>query len=184
MPPVWLMTDERIAPADLLRAAARLPRGSAIVLRHYGLGDAARRALFEQLKAIARRRRCLILLAGDPAQAHVWGADGHHGRAPAPAPARTSRKGRRWLHSAPAHDAGELAAARAAGADAVLLSPLFATRSHPGAAPLGPARFAALARRAPMPVIALGGVRPRHARLVHRLGAAGYAAIDGLSGRE
>jgi len=181
VPPVWLMTDERIARADLLCAAARLPRGSAIVVRHYGLDDTARRALFDRLQTIARRRRCLILLAGDPAQAHDWGADGHHGRAPASA--RTSRTGRRWLHSAPAHDAVELAAAHAAGAGIALLSPLFATRSHPGATPLGPARFAALARRAPMPVIALGGVRPRHARLVRRLGAAGFAAIDGLSGR-
>jgi len=34
-----------------------------------------------------------------------------------------------------------------------------------------------------MPVIALGGVRPRHARLIRRLGAAGYAAIDGLTAR-
>lgn len=181
VPPVWLMTDERIVQADLLRAAAHLPRGSAIVLRHYTLDDAARRALFDRLTAIARRRRCLILLAGDPAQAHAWGADGHHGRAPAST--RTSRMGRRWLHSAPAHDAAELAAAQAAGANVVLLSPLFATRSHPSAAPLGPARFAALARRASIPVIALGGVHPRYARLVRRLGAAGYAAIDGLSGR-
>ncbi|HWJ70105.1 MAG TPA: thiamine phosphate synthase [Sphingobium sp.] len=173
------MTDERVAQADLLRAAAQLPRGSAIVLRHYGLAEAARRMLFERLKAIARRRAAILLLAGDPAQAYHWGADGHHGRTPALS--RTSRAGRRWLHSMPVHDAGELAAAMDAGADVALLSPLFATRSHPGAPSLGPARFAALARRAPMPVIALGGVRPRHARLVRRLGAAGYAAIDGLT---
>jgi len=175
------MTDERIARTDLLRAAERLPRGSAIVLRHYTLAEAERRFLFDQLRAIARRRHCLILLAGDPAQALEWGADGHHGRARASG--RTSRTGRRWLHSAPAHTAEELAAAHDAGADIALLSPLFATRSHPGSMPLGLARFAALARRALVPVIALGGVRPRHLRLVRRLGAAGYAAIDGLSGR-
>ncbi|OJY65924.1 MAG: thiamine phosphate synthase [Sphingobium sp. 66-54] len=181
VPAIWLMTDERIAQADLLHAARRLPRGSAIVLRHYTLDDAARRALFDRLRTIAWRRRCLILLAGDPVQAHAWGADGHHGRTPASA--RISRAGRQWLHSAPAHDSAELKAAHRAGAAVVLLSPLFATRSHPGGAALGLARFAALARRAPMPAIALGGVRPRHARLVGRLGAAGYAAIDGLIGR-
>jgi len=181
IPPVWLMTDERVPTAALLRAAARLPRGSAIILRHYERAEPARRALFEQLRSIARRRACRLLLAGDPAQAYLWGADGHHGRTPAPI--RTSRTGRHWLHSMPVHDANELAAAIDAGADAILLSPLFATRSHPGAPALGPARFAALARRAPMPVIALGGVRPRHARLIRRLGAAGYAAIDGLTAR-
>lgn len=151
------------------------------MLRHYTLAEAARRTLFERIRQIARMRHCLILLAGDPETAHLWGADGHHGRAPRSAV--MSRAGRRWRHSAPVHDADELAVAIEAGADAVLLSPLFATRSHPGAPSLGPARFAALARRAPMPIIALGGVRPRHARLVRRLGAAGYAAIDGLSGR-
>jgi len=181
LPAVWLMTDERIATADLLRAAARLPRGSAIILRHYTLEPKERRALFDQLKAIARQRRCLILLAGDPAEALAWGADGHHGRTPSAA--RYNHASRRWLHSAPAHNIAELAAAWEAGADAALLSPLFATRSHPGGASLGPAGFAALARRAPLPVIALGGVHPRHARLVRRLGAAGYAAIDGLIGR-
>lgn len=62
----------------------------------------------------------------------------------------------------------------------MLVSPLFATRSHPGAKPLGSARFAALARLSPVPVIALGGVKPRHAGLIRRLGAAGFAAIDGL----
>ena len=62
----------------------------------------------------------------------------------------------------------------------MLVSPLFATRSHPGAKLLGSARFAALARLSPVPVIALGGVKRRHAGLIRRLGAAGFAAIDGL----
>jgi thiamine-phosphate pyrophosphorylase len=62
-------------------------------------------------------------------------------------------------------------------ADAVVLSPVFATRSHPGATPLGPLRFRLLARRAGLPVIALGGMDARRAR---RIGATRWAAIDGL----
>jgi len=179
LPRVWLMTDPRVTDAALMRAIARLPRGAAIVVRHYHLPPAQRRALFERIARVARRRGCRVLLAGDPATARIWGADGHHGSHGRGVIAA----GKPWLHSAPAHDARELRRAVRAGADAVLLSPLFATRSHPGAAPLGPARFAALVRHAAMPVIALGGVRPRHAALVRRLGAAGYAAIDGLVGR-
>jgi thiamine-phosphate pyrophosphorylase len=134
--------------------------------------------LFVQVARIARRRGLRLLLAGDAALAQAWAADGHHGPGPRPlgaGPARTP-----WLHSAPVHDARQLRAAIRAGADAVLVSPLFATRSHPGVRPLGPVRFAALARLAPVPVIALGGVKPRHAGLIRRLGAAGFAAIDGL----
>lgn len=177
VPRVWLMTDERIAAPDLLRAIARLQRGSAVIFRHYGLDEAERRALFGRVRSAVRERGCRVLLAGSPELAHDWGADGHHGRQPSRPRAGT------WLHSAPVHDARELRVAIRAGADVILLSPLFVTRSHPGVRPLGPVRFAALARRSALPVIALGGVRPRHARLVRQLGAIGFAAIDGLTVR-
>jgi thiamine-phosphate pyrophosphorylase len=174
VPAIWLMTDERIATPDLLRAIARLPRGAAIIVRHYSLTEGERRALFDLVRKAARRRGGFVLLAGDATMARAWGADGHHGR--------TTRvlDARGWLHSAPVHDHRELITAQRAGADALLISPLFATRSHPAAASLGVSRFAALARTASVPVIALGGVRPRHAGLVRRLGAVGFAAIDGL----
>ncbi len=178
IPAVWLMTDERVADADLLRAIARLPRGSAVVLRHYSLPEAARRALFGRVKRAARPRHVRVLLAGEARQARAWGADGHHARS------GTGSSGKPWLHSAPVHNHRELRAAQRAGAGALLLSPLCATRSHPGARPLGAFRFAALARAARVPVIALGGVRPRHAALVRQLGASGYAAIDGLMMRK
>lgn len=182
LPRLWLMTDERLSEAALLRAVERLPRGSAIILRHYRLPPPARRALFERLRRRATRRGLLLLLAGDARTARLWGADGHHGPAPAGPMHRGSR--RHWLRSAPAHNHRERRAAERAGADVILLSPLFPTRSHPGARPLGPARFAALARTAHVPVIALGGIYPRHDALVRRLGAWGYAAIDGLTARQ
>lgn len=174
IPPLWLMTDERVAEADLLRAIRRLPSDAAVIVRHYGLAETERRALFDRMCKAARRQGLRVLLAGEADKARQWGADGHHGRAPA----RPGIPG--WLHSAPVHNHRERIAAERAGADMLLISPLFATRSHPGARPLGPARFAALARAAGRPVIALGGVRPGHAGLVRRLGAAGIAAIDGL----
>ncbi|MBO9669392.1 MAG: thiamine phosphate synthase [Sphingobium sp.] len=177
VPGIWLMTDERVGDADLLRAIARLPRGSAVVFRHYSLPEAERWVLFDRVKKAARRRQQLVLLAGDASQARSWGADGHHGRS------RQSFSHPDWLHSAPAHDHRELVTAQRAGANVLLISPLFATRSHPGAPPLGRARFAALAREAVVPVMALGGVKKRHARLVSALGASGYGAIDGLTGR-
>ncbi|MBO9581332.1 MAG: thiamine phosphate synthase [Sphingobium sp.] len=178
VPGLWLMTDERVGDVDLLRTIARLPRGSAVVFRHYSLPESERRALFDQVARAAHRRHVLVLLAGDPVMARDWGADGHHGRT-----GRPFRTRRDWLHSAPVHDHRELVAARRVGADVLLVSPLFATRSHPGARLLGPARFAALAREASVPVIALGGVKKRHASCARALGASGYAAIDGLTVR-
>lgn len=160
-----MMTDERQGDG-LLPAVERLPaRRAGIVFRHYTLPTAERRALFDRVKAVARRRGLTLLLAGPAVQARIWGADGSHGR---------GRGG--GLRTAPAHDLREIRAAERAGAAALFLSPVFPTRSHPGAPALGPERFALLARRTTLPVIALGGLDPE--RFERLRGAYGWAAID------
>jgi thiamine-phosphate pyrophosphorylase len=164
LPRIWLVSDRR-NDARLATVLARLPRGSGLIFRHYHLDPAPRRARFAALSRIARARGHQVILAGPPRLARRWGADGSYG---APVPGRTL---------ATVHSLREIGRARRLGAAAVLLSPVFATRSHPGAAPLGPQRFRALARRAGLPVIALGGMDARRARA---LGAPRFAAIDGL----
>lgn len=170
LPLIWLLSDARNDPA-LERALLRLPRGSGFIFRHYHLPPAARRARFATLAALARRRNHAVVLAGCMAEARRWGADGAYA-APARLGAGTG------LRLATAHSLRELAAARRARADAVLLSPAFPTRSHPGGAALGPLRFRLLAARAGLPVIALGGMDERRA---HHLRWPRWAAIDGLS---
>ncbi|MBV9884436.1 MAG: thiamine phosphate synthase, partial [Sphingomonadaceae bacterium] len=64
------------------------------------------------------------------------------------------------------------------GADLLFLSPVYPTASHAGAQPLGLARFAWLARRTSLPVIALGGMNPARGRRLASFGAYGWAAID------
>jgi thiamine-phosphate pyrophosphorylase len=173
LPRLWLMTDERQGEA-LWRALERLPKGSGVVFRHYALARSKRRALFEQVRRRARRRRLLLLLGGPPAEAAAWRADGSHGRG-------GDRRYRR-LRSASAHDLREIRAAERAGADLLFVSPAFATRSHPGAAPLGPLRFGRLAASTRLPVIALGGVDAGKARRLAQLGIYGWGAIDAWSG--
>jgi thiamine-phosphate pyrophosphorylase len=168
LPRLWLMTDERMGEG-LWEALARLPRGSGVIFRHYRTPD--RRAMFDRVRAVARRRGLVLLLAGTPREAAGWRADGAHGHS------RHLRASRPLLRTAPAHDARELARARA---HAVLVSPVFATRSHPGARSLGPLRFGMLARRTGTPVIALGGMNGSRFGRLARLGAYGWAAIDAL----
>jgi thiamine-phosphate pyrophosphorylase len=72
--------------------------------------------------------------------------------------------------------------ARAQGADWILLSPVFATKSKPGASPLGTAELERLAALAPAPVVALGGVTASTAAACFAAGAAGVAAIRGFAG--
>jgi thiamine-phosphate pyrophosphorylase len=86
------------------------------------------------------------------------------------------------LRSAPAHDAAEIRAAERSGADLVFLSPVYPTRSHLGAPPLGAERFDRLARISKLPVIALGGMDTRKARVLRE--AYGWAGIDAWSADE
>lgn len=165
------MTDERMGEA-LWPALERLPRGAGIVFRHYGLPPAERRMLYERVRRIARRRRLVLILAGSPHQAAAWKADGVHGRS-------SRRAFRPLLRSAPAHDRRELLAAR--HADLALVSPVFPTRSHPGAATLGPVRLGLMLGRNRRAIVALGGVTPRRLQRLRNLGIARWAAIDGLT---
>ncbi len=114
----------------------------------------------------------MLLLAGADAQARRWRADGFHQRA----------RGSAGFHSAPAHSAREIADAKRAGAQMLFLSPLYATRSHPGSRPLGLTRFIALARLAfPLKIIALGGMSRNRARALDKHLVHGWAAIDAFN---
>ena len=126
------------------------------------------------MRAVARRRGLLLLLAGNARTARAWGADGWHGRRGASAHVRQD-----MLHSAPVHDVTEMRAAERNGADVLLLSPVFPTRSHRGARALGRVRFALLVRQARRPVIALGGMDAQRWQEMRGTGATGWAAIDG-----
>jgi thiamine-phosphate pyrophosphorylase len=77
-----------------------------------------------------------------------------------------------------AHSAHELAQARRSQVDAVIISPVFPTQTHPGEPALGRIKFLVMARSANKPVIALGGMTLKRAR---GLPGYGWAAIDGLT---
>lgn len=172
LPDLWLVSDER-NDAALGDALARLPRGSGFIYRHYHLPDTERIARYFALRRIARARGHLVILADSALTALEWGADGYYGAPLALTPRRAG-----LLTIATVHNLREIAQANRVGADAALLSPAFATRSHPDAAALGPLRFRLMAQFAAMPVIALGGLDQRGA---DRLAWPRWGAIDGLS---
>lgn len=178
LPALWLVTDLVRLP-DPLAAAARLPRGAGVLAR-----DLAAPVLL-RLAALARRRGLVLLVAGD-GRAALAARSGLHlpdrRRARNVLPfllARRAGAPRAVLTVAAHGGATSAARARRLRPDLAFLSPIFATRSHPGAAALGPLRWLAAARRLPVPAAALGGVAPGTAGRVPRR-AAGIAAIDGL----
>jgi thiamine-phosphate pyrophosphorylase len=167
LPRIWLMTDERLG-AGLMDAVRALPKGSGIIFRHYATPEPERRALFQSLQAIARRNGHVLLLAGPVRLARYWGADGSHGR-------------HRGAVTAPVHSLREMRAAEHAGAQLLFVSPIFATRSHPGKTGIGTRRLANFVRQANRPVIALGGMTRAQFKTLRQTGVDGWAAIDGLT---
>lgn len=185
LPLIILVTDKTRLP-DPAAAIRRLPRGSAVILRHYGQPD--RHALAHRLASLCRRRGVRLLIAGNWRLAAAVGAGGVH------LPEAATRQGpmawggksalRRpgFLVTAAAHSPAALWRAKRAGADAALLSPVFATASHPGAKGIGVLRFAAWCRQAPLPVYALGGIDRQTACRLMNADTAGFAAIGALAG--
>ncbi len=183
LPPLWLFTDARRV-ADPRPVVARLPKGLAgVVLRHDG--EPARAALGRDLARLCRARRLRLVVAGDPRLAAALGAGMHlrGGRWPAGAPVLARRR-RGVLMTSSAHSLAELRRAAWAGADLAFLSPAFATRSHPGAAALGPLRWGRLARGAALPVAALGGIGGASVLRLPRGLCCGAGAIDALAETE
>ncbi|MCM8731137.1 thiamine phosphate synthase [Hephaestia sp. GCM10023244] len=160
------MTDERLGDG-LWTAIDKLPPGGGIVFRHYRTPLAKRRRLFAAIQEIADRRGLLLVRAG--ADRLAAREDGLHNAA---------RRPEHGLLSRAVHSRREALAATRAGADLIFVSPVFTTRSHPGAAALGLARARAIARHFPGPTIALGGVTPARGRRMMRFGFYGWAAID------
>jgi thiamine-phosphate pyrophosphorylase len=172
LPALLFFSDPRRTP-DPVAIAERLPRGTGIVYRAFGAPDALETG--RRLAAVARRRGLVLLVGADARLAAAVGAHGLH------LPERLGHqagglKRRGWIVTAAAHS---LAAARAAkDADALVVSPVFASNSPSAGRPLGATRFAALVRAAGRPVYGLGGVTRETARRLVGSGAIGLAAVE------
>lgn len=164
LPRIWLMTDERLGDA-LWTAIEGLPRGSGVVLRHYSLPFAERRALFARVAKRARRRGLVLVVAG---KEQLGRADGTHNR---------PRRGN-GLVTWSVHSRRDLTEARRQHADLIFVSSVFATRSHPDARTLGVVRAGLLIHGSPIPAIALGGMSQTRFRRLQGLGVHGWAGID------
>jgi thiamine-phosphate pyrophosphorylase len=176
------MTDARRCP-DPLAVVRRLPPGSGVILRDYD--HPARWDLARRLAAVCRKRRLVLLVGGDLQLARTLGAQGLH------LPERLIGKfvkkdlAAGLLLTVAVHSREAMDRAAAIGADAVLLSPVFRTASHPHMKPLGLHRFSVLVRESKVPVYALGGLTNENiAELPHDERLAGYAGISIFMNRE
>ena len=177
LPRVLLVTDPARIP-DPVTVADRLPPGTGVVYRAFGRPDALETGL--ALAAVCRRRRLILLVGADERLAARLGAAGLHlPERMLPRVKAIRARHPNWLITGAAHSARALR--QAAGLDAILLSPVFKSRSPSAKSSLGTIRLAALIRATATPVYALGGMTPKRIRRLRGTGAAGIAAVEALA---
>ena len=180
VPQFYVLTDQDRFDnplVDTLEIFQRLPRGAGVIVRHRD--SMQLEALTRAIVPHAHRLGLKVLLAGDVRLALKHHCDGVHlsqARARR-GPLRISSLPPEFIISAAAHDGLSLRRAVGARAQVVMLSPVFATLSHPGANTLGLHRFNNMVAGQNQRIIALGGITTQNVKRLNLGAAYGIGAI-------
>lgn len=182
-PPLLLVTDRRQARlplADVVRAA--LAAGCRWVsVREKDLSEDDQIALALTLLPIARRHGACLTLHGDAALAKACGADGVHLPAGSDPAAARAMLGLEKLIGVSLHTITEAEAIDPDVVDYAVAGPAFETASKPGYGPeIGRKGLGEIARAAPVPILAIGGLNVTRAAEVLAAGPAGIAVMGGV----
>lgn len=172
-----LSGEDRFLPT--LEAAVR-GGADAFLLREKALEGRALLELATAARTITRSHGAKLLVSDRFDVALAAGADGVHLPESGFDP-RDVRKhgGGRLLIGRSVHDAEGARKAEEAGADYLMLGPLFAT---PGKKPLEPAAAGEIVRARSIPVTAVGGVEPERIHTLAALGFRSFAVIRAIAG--
>lgn len=168
---------------DLQIAGEALYRGGVrqLIVREPQLPE---RRLVQLLRALAQRVPTLILHASNQNALELIGGGALGLHLTGGSNVTAIRAGFRGLLGYSAHSVDDARYAQDAGADYVLLSPVFTPTSKPndGRPTLGVEGVAAAQRALDIPVFALGGVTPSRAADCRAAGVHGVAVLGGLFG--
>jgi thiamine-phosphate pyrophosphorylase len=176
--PLLVITDRHQArhSIEAIADAAGRAGGRWLLFRDKDLEPPARRSLAGRLSLICRQHGMHLSVSRDVDLAAEFGASVHLQSAAAVDKARL-RLGPDALIGVSAHSLADVAAAAAAHADYVTLSPIFLTASKPGYGPALGVGSITEAAMAGIAVVALGGVTADAARPCLDAGAAGVAVM-------
>ena len=182
LPRLHAVTDERVArrPDVAAVAGALAGAGGGAVALHARGGGACLTGRAHFTLATQFGDLASLLFVNDRLDValavHAAGVQLGRGSLP-PIEARRLNAG--WWIGRSVHSIEEARSAPAEGADYLLAGPVYATATHPEAAPLGLERLGLIAEVG-LPVIAIGGVTPARVRELRAAGAYGVAAIRAL----
>lgn len=180
LPEVYGITQAEALGIDAFmpRLNQALQRGLKLIqVREKTFAPEVLRAFAADVVKLAHRHGSRVLINSDAALAHDVGADGVHLTA-AQLRSVGSRPACDWV-AASCHDRDEIEMATQVGADFVVLGPVMATPTHPGAATLSWDGFARCVQDARVPVYALGGMRRDSLNAARYAGAHGVAMLRG-----
>jgi thiamine-phosphate pyrophosphorylase len=182
-PALLLVTDRHQARrplADIVRAAL-LAGCRWVSVREKDLSDDDQIALVSTLLPIARRHGARLTLHGDAALAKACGSDGVHLPAGSDPAASRALLGPDKLLGVSLHTVTEAEAIDRSVVDYAIAGPAFETPSKPGYGPeIGHKGLAEIARAAPVPVLAIGGLNATRAAEVLAAGPLGIAVMGSI----
>lgn len=181
LPALIFMTDtKRLSdPTSLIPC---LPKNSALVVRHFSRKQ--KEQIIIKIKRLCHKYKVKLLVSDDIQLALKHRLDGVH--FPEKSVKRIAACGRfirpkaSFLVTGACHSLTALKRAEKAKLDGILLSPVFATQSHPNAACLGTIRFNAWVSQTNRAVYGLGGINQKTAIRLSGSKSIGFAGIGGL----
>ena len=183
---LYLITDRHQVPLGrtLLDTVEAALQGGvrAVQLREKDLDAAALFPLAEKLRGLTRRYAARLLINDRIDVALAVDADGIHlGGHSLPVAIARRLLGPQRLLGVSTHQPAEIPPAAAAGADFVTFGPVFATPSKRiYGEPVGLEALCLACQNSPLPVFALGGIKPCHLAALQASGAAGPAVISAI----
>lgn len=163
---------------ELSRLKAALNNGLRFIqIRDKALPADTRTAFAREASALAKVHGAIVVVNDDADLARSIGADGIHLSAHRLAQC-TERPDFAWV-GASCHTREELQRAASLELDYALLGPVQPTPTHPGASCLGWEAFAQMVELSPLPVFALGGMKPEMMESAWTHGAHGLALMRG-----
>ncbi len=180
LPSLFFFTDRKRFK-NIFSVIAKLPKGTAIVVREYDL-DYQQRLIFAlKVKSLALENSLKIIIGKNLSLALEIKADGVHfsdldiSWMNYLRHKNSARKN--FIFTCSCHQVSSLIKAEKSGFDAVFYSPIFPTKSHLGQSSIGVLKLAKIALKIQIPIFALGGINHENISLLRGCKITGIAGI-------
>lgn len=174
LPAFFFVTDPKRTP-DPISIARKLPKGSGILFRHFGLENRFEVGL--KLSKISKARELKLFVSYDTKLAEYTKADGMHWPKSKVFLKKRSQF-KNYMHSSSAHTHRQIRTALQNDFDACFVSSVFESQSSSAPTAMGVTKFRLMCQNSAIPIYGLGGITSNNAAKITK--HAGIAAVSGF----